>query len=306
MSGDGCDGSCRIEKIHSRGSKLARCFAQWSVANPTNYPGRDRRGELERKHECIDNDPLCDYDGGIKGSCTFHVRLCANYSEPAQQGSPQPCVSTPIDAWKIKRPSLTNAKKPLDARNRAAVLSAAAVLDSTQPDVCSDEVALEVPLRGRPGRWRHGRKIFEVHARSNDLLDKDRIMLSCLPDAGSTRKAPRFTDVWKNVLSKHCTFCHNPEEPCCDFLDFTTLEAARSTLRGVGREECVGYQRVVAGDPDLSLLYRKLVDTDVCGVRMPAQMTFPEAFHDCEGTDCLDAADVQLIRRWILKDGKLF
>ena len=76
-------------------------------------------------------------------------------------------------------------------------------------------------------------------------------------------------------------------------------------LQGVGREECVGESRVVPGDAEASLLYKKLVDPDVCGVRMPARILFPEDFEDCRLDACLGAEETELIRRWINSGAKL-
>ncbi len=99
--------------------------------------------------------------------------------------------------------------------------------------------------------------------------------------------------------------CHNPDQPCCDFLDFTTVGDAFATLQGVGRDECVGETRVVPGNAEASLLYKKLVDPDVCGVRMPARILVPEDFEDCRLDACLGAEETELIRRWINSGAKL-
>ena len=108
------------------------------------------------------------------------------------------------------------------------------------------------------------------------------------------------------MLHPHCEFCHKPEESCCNFLDFTTRSTSWFSLQGGGQGECAGSPRVVAGDPEQSLLYQKVARPhgQVCGARMPAQLHFPEDFESCTGNQCLAPDEMELIRQWILQGAR--
>ena len=300
LPGDGCSATCTIERIRGRSKTASQCLAEWGVSNPTNLPQGDKHGEFTSRQECNDNDPLCDFDGGVTGGCRFRVRLCANNTNSLILLNSLGCAPTTIESWELRKPSQRRAsRRPVDGAIRSALLAGATpVLDSTEPDSCSELVEIDVPLKGKPGRYHKSRYTLEVRAYSEGLRDKDKLKLTCVPEH---EDPVSFGQVWNEVLLRDCVFCHNPNQECCDFLDFTTLSSAQTSLFGAGREDCAGVPRVVAGNPDASLLYQKLVNPDVCGVRMPAQMTFPETFHDCTGTRCLSPEALEWVRRWILE-----
>lgn len=98
-----------------------------------------------------------------------------------------------------------------------------------------------------------------------------------LPPAGEVE--PTFDAIWSLVLEPRCaTPCHNPAVGS-GMLDMTTKELAFANLVGTTAmgPECggTGSTRVVAGDPEASLIIAKLEGRPVagasalCGERMP-------------------------------------
>lgn len=91
-------------------------------------------------------------------------------------------------------------------------------------------------------------------------------------DAGNDAAAPAatFTRVHE-ILKSNCMDCHNPNS--AGMLSFAgTKEATREALVGVSSkvEACNGRTRVVASNPDTSLLVVKLEGgANLCGDRMP-------------------------------------
>ncbi len=300
IPGDGCSGDCINERVPGGGSKRSDCLIGWVVDNPVNAPYRDKRGALNREQVCVDNDPLCDHDGGVVGSCTFRVGACANHSGGAD------CAAGAPATWELRNPSRRKASRSpgLAAFRSQLVASAKPLLTSGTPEVCSELFELPVELRGVSGSYREGRlslSMRSIEAGEGGRRDSDRLKLVCLPGSDS-HEPVLFAQVYEGVLKPNCTFCHNSVEPCCNFLDFTTPALAWQSLLGLGRDECAGTPRLVPGDPEASLLYQKLANPhgDVCGAQMPAQMTFPETFSDCTGEACLGPEERALVRRWIL------
>lgn len=91
-------------------------------------------------------------------------------------------------------------------------------------------------------------------------------------EAGPT--GPTFSDVYAKVIGVSCVGCHGPTH--VTGLDMKTKAAAYSHLVGVkagtgGAGSCNDglRTRVVPGDANASLLYRKLAHTNDCGSGMP-------------------------------------
>lgn len=297
VAGDGCSALCRLERVGG-GSTRRACYGDWRVDNPTNRPFLDKRGRVSRKQYCVDNDPLCDHDGGVTGSCTFHVGVCANATDLPD------CFSSSLTSFELARPSAQKAATdPMDGEARANVLAAVApLIGSSERDVCSDLFDVRVPLRGKPSSLRKGKKVLFMRAHSSSGSDKNSLKLTCLTEP----EPASFSEVWDEVLQPHCVFCHKPEESCCNFLDFTTRSTSWLSLQGAGQGACAGSPRVVAGDPEQSLLYQKVARPhgQVCGARMPAQLHFPEDFESCTGKQCLAPDEIELIRQWILQGAR--
>ena len=177
---DGCTPACTVERIPGGGPTATDCFAEWSVDNPTNVPPRDVHGAIVAKQSCVDDDPACDFDGGVPGSCTFRLRACADDTDVAG------CLpSQRLAGWQLDRPTAAQAaKKPAlaQARNALVPAVAAALVGPTDRDVCTEPIEVAVPLRGVPGRYAPGNLTLKAHATTYaGQVDKDTLRLRCVP-----------------------------------------------------------------------------------------------------------------------------
>jgi hypothetical protein len=102
-----------------------------------------------------------------------------------------------------------------------------------------------------------------------------------VPEPGTT-----FADVY-DILERRCAGCHSGGPDASGGLDLSDPDTAYLSLVGAP-SRCGGgtTDRVVAGDPDGSLLYRKVAAIDLCGSRMPPSAPLP-------------AAEVEVIEAWI-------
>ena len=118
--------------------------AAWTVDNPTNTPLRDKNGEFRNDQACTDNDPRCDFDGGVAGSCLFHVRVCADLTDVDACTPP-----TRLRSWTLKVPSVAKAaKKPSMAAVRAAFATVpGSIVGPDRRNVCTDWLEVPLPLR---------------------------------------------------------------------------------------------------------------------------------------------------------------
>lgn len=90
--------------------------------------------------------------------------------------------------------------------------------------------------------------------------------------------------VQARVFDPHCTGCHFAGG--AGGLDLTS-GSSHAQLVGVDAQTVAGWKRVVAGEPDASLLYRKVLADPQAGPAMPF------------GAALLDSSLVSLLRRWI-------
>ena len=115
--------------------------------------------------------------------------------------------------------------------------------------------------------------------------------------AGGTGGAVPFAPV-QAILDQYCVRCHDPAHPNVPetqtYVEMPLVASASyAALVGVAAHETCGGTRVVAGDPEHSYLYRKVVDAQPCdGERMPHQGMIAN-------TPPLPAADIATIRAWI-------
>jgi hypothetical protein len=110
------------------------------------------------------------------------------------------------------------------------------------------------------------------------------------PDAGPA--ATTFTRVY-SIITDRCAPCHTQNATPSGGLDMRSQASAYSELVGKAAEggacsQGGGRTRVVAGNPDGSLLIRKLKGTHDCGNRMPAG-----------GNTALSSALIDEIADWI-------
>ncbi len=177
--GDGCSSGCQVERIPGGGSSTTDCWAAWRIDNPSNDPRYGKRGTVNPKQACRDNDPACDFDGGLAGSCTFHLGVCVNNSEPSE------CTPSRLLSWTLATP---NAKQALARPDLAAVRAAldAAVLTTvvgtSDANQCSPAADVVVPLRGGPGAFKAGKlKLKSRAAAYSGIVDTDTLHLRCDP-----------------------------------------------------------------------------------------------------------------------------
>lgn len=178
--GDGCTPLCALERAPGGGSPTSDCYTAWSIDNPTNEPRFDAPGAINDRQICLDDDPRCDFDGGLPGSCTFRLRVCVNNTD---QPACQP--GTRLASWELKKPSANQAAKhPELAAVRTALLGAVlpSVVGPTTRDVCSPIAEVVVPMRGTPERRRAGKLTLSTRAvLYSGANDADKLRLECRP-----------------------------------------------------------------------------------------------------------------------------
>jgi cysteine-rich repeat protein len=177
--GDGCDPSCTIEPIFGGGSASTDCTAGWTVDNPTNVPLLDTKGQFRNVQTCKDNDPRCDFDGGVAGGCVFRVQACANLTSSAQ------CTpATRLRDWSLAVPSATSAARhPNLAAVRTALASVpGAIVGPSARNVCSAWLEVPVPLRRKGGIPAAAKLTLKSVADTYDgVRDSDKVKLICVP-----------------------------------------------------------------------------------------------------------------------------
>ena len=178
IAGHGCSPTCQIERIFGGGSPRTDCYAVWRVDNPSNTPFLDRRGAINARQRCRDGDLACDFDGGTPGSCTFHVAVCVN------SGDLGACTPARVRTWSILKPSVTDALKhpELGAVRTALSTIPGTIVGAGNPNVCSPDVDVVVPLRGGPGGYKAGKVALKTVAELYDgSFDVDGLQLRCDP-----------------------------------------------------------------------------------------------------------------------------
>lgn len=103
---------------------------------------------------------------------------------------------------------------------------------------------------------------------------------------------PFWSEIYTRVIARRCVQCHRPDAPqfADNQLDMSTADVAYENLVGIAAmgAGCNGMgTRVVAGDPDASLLIEKLGASPSCGDTMPL------------GASRLPSDLVDPIRMWI-------
>ena len=151
-----------------------------SIDNPANGPRFGKTGGISDTQACTDDDPRCDFDGGVSGSFTFHVRVCANNSELTA------CTpGTRLASWELRAPSVNHAAtRPAAAAVRDAFLSVVprSIVGTSQTDVCSSFADIRVPLRGSSGAYAKGHVTVKTSATLYDgRTDADKLRLECRP-----------------------------------------------------------------------------------------------------------------------------
>jgi cysteine-rich repeat protein len=178
-AGDGCSPTCRVEHVFGGGKLGTDCFAAWRVDNTSNEPRFAKKGGVNPQQRCRDDDPACDFDGGVVGSCTFHVAVCVNNSEPLG------CFPRRLQSWTLAAPTpAQSAARPALAAVRDALQAAVVpnVVGSGDPDDCSPDADVVLPLRGAPGAYKSSTLKLKARATVYDgTIDTDALRLRCDP-----------------------------------------------------------------------------------------------------------------------------
>lgn len=178
IDGDGCTEPCRLEVIPGGGPPGTDCRTVWVVDNPANDPRYDKKGAISGIQQCVDGDSRCDFDAGVAGSCTFHVRVCANTNTATCFGAVR------LATWTLKSPSSSRAaNSPALAAVRSALASVAGtIVGPDLENVCTPTIAVTVPLRTAAGRLVANNLALKTEARPYSLgKDVDKLKLVCLP-----------------------------------------------------------------------------------------------------------------------------
>ncbi len=178
VAGDGCSPTCALERVPGGGSSTTECYTEWSVENPANDPLLEK-GKFRRTQTCTDGDSRCDFDGAA-GTCTFHIRQCANNTD-----IPGCTAGSRLSSWQLRAPSTSQAAKlPVVAAARAALAGTipSTIVGPSARDVCSPAAAVPVGLRGSAGAYRVGKLVLKTIATQYDgTRDTDMLKLICLP-----------------------------------------------------------------------------------------------------------------------------
>ncbi len=170
VNGDGCSDTCEPELIPGGGPASTDCVTEWIVANPNNAPRYDSSGRFSRKQTCRDNDPTCDFDGGVAGSCTFHLSLCV-----AVNDSQLPrCSPAALKSYAVLKPSPRQASASAAAARTRGQIDATVDAMAAQPfGTCSAPMEVTVPLGKQIVRTR-----ATTVARKRDI---DTLVFKCTP-----------------------------------------------------------------------------------------------------------------------------
>jgi hypothetical protein len=257
-----------------------------------------------RHVDCVDGDPGCDADGARNARCLFDVRLCLNST--AISGC------TPLRTNNVSvHHAIDNGDPLFDVDFQALQQRVSQLLpDNEDLDDCTQLSSLTVALKppGPSGVWRTNVKRLRLTAAGfaggRPLVDRDRMRFTCRPE-GDGFYAPRdlytgtFDRIRQEVFAVSCakSGCHDSESHQADLIllpnaAYSQLVGVVPTTAGAADD---GLERVMPGDPDLSLLYRKLTPglPPEYGPAMPLTGPAPSA------------TLVEIIRLWIIGDATL-
>ncbi len=176
--GDGCAAPCRLERIPGGGSAVSDCHIEWIVDNPANLPLLDKVGAINGVQTCTDGDPRCDFDT-TAGTCTFHVRVCANNTD-----LPSCSPGSRLRSWELRSPSANKAaKRPDLAAVRAAFAPVpGSIVGPDRQDVCSDSLAVPIKVKTSAGGVKAGSLVLKSYATLyTGEKDSDKLRLICRP-----------------------------------------------------------------------------------------------------------------------------
>jgi len=218
VNGDGCSTDCRLESLIPGGGLPGNdCSMEWLT---TGAPASSGAAWRKNRPQCHDGDPTCDFGAVGDGACTFRIAMCFNVPD-ARLGCTPPDVQqvqvirpgidpgSPADI--LNRDAIDHALQGIGGtvlgvcvNHRPSVHACAANADCdsapgtgngrcrttaafapplAQPNVCTDFVFIQVPLRagGRQGAVTTLR--FKTQTTLRDRVDTDTLRLVCRPGA---------------------------------------------------------------------------------------------------------------------------
>ena len=265
---------------------------------PANY-----RPEKPRHVLCTDGDPTCDADGVVNGVCEFPVSVCANSTFDAR------CVYTGVHAVEVDHAADDGDPKfDPDFQALQARIDSQIPVDTTDPDVCTADTTIRVPITGPLGGiCKRGTKKLRLRTTSTPppmsapKTDKDKIKLMCEPAVMSGGCDPQtlftggtFERIQRQIFNQSCAVsgCHDSQS----FAGGMTLEegTAYGSLVDVSPVNLAafnaGWKRVASGDTDASFILHKL-DGDLPDVSYGERMP--------RGKPKLDQLLIDIIDLWI-------
>jgi cysteine-rich repeat protein len=186
--------------IPGGGTKNTDCNMEWITAP---VPQSTKSGIPSNTLVCYEGDPKCDFDSDLTNdSCTFHVQICINNTDPRLACTPSSLKTFEVTAPNPKtlKPTPNNISQAADDINVPVLESQAdgggfgvtVVRGQTQvfvgqpnsiPNVCSPPFSLVVPLKvannGKPSKRR---KTFRIRGTTGlGVRDTDTLKLECRP-----------------------------------------------------------------------------------------------------------------------------
>lgn len=283
------------------GSKTTDCMAVFDALG-ANHPAPPK---APKNVDCVDGDVACDADGLRNGECVFSIQVCLNSTALADCAADEVFTAEVDHADDDGDPKFDPDFQALETR----IMSLG--LPTSDTDACTLSSSISVPLRVPSSGNKYGKAKKKVRvtltgdlAAKSDVTDKDKMKFTCRPEGdGIYLPIDLFTGTFdrirEQVFAQRCALsgCHDSESATGDLI--LLPGAAYSQIVGVMPDNAAaagaGLQRVFPGDPDLSFLYRKIIDDLEVGWgdSMP------------ESGPPLSAAQTEMIRLWIIGDGIL-
>jgi hypothetical protein len=280
------------------GSKKTDCITVFDVPGANKPP----LPKTPKHVVCDDGDASCDSDGLRNGECVFDISLCANDT------SLEKC--TPLEVESILIDHSADDGDPRFDVDWQALQSRANTLGFPNDftDDCTTSSAVTVRLKGplsnqKMKKQRKRMRVVSIgEVGVGDVKDKDKIKFVCKPE-GDAIYSPRdlfggtFDRIAQQVFAQSCALsaCHDSESQAGALI--LLPNSAHGNIVGVAPSNSSaagdGLERILAGDPTLSFLYRKITgDLELgYGAKMPLT-----------GSD-VSPELVEIVRLWILGDG---
>ncbi len=283
------------------GSKTTDCMAVFEAPG-ANHPAPPK---IPKNIDCVDGDVTCDTDGLRNGECVFGLQVCLNSTALAECAADEVLTAEVDHADDDGDPKFDPDFQALEMR----ILSLG--LPTFDADACTVSSSISVPLRAPSSgnEYRKAKKKVKVTltgnlASNSDVTDKDKMKFTCRPE-GDGIYLPidlfegTFDRIREQIFAQSCALsgCHDSESATGNLILLSG--AAYSQIVGVVPDNAgaagAGLQRIFPGDPDLSFLYRKVIDDLEAGWggSMP------------DGAAPLSPDQTEIIRLWIIGDGIL-